>query len=115
MREPSAYRREKQKLRIKSAESVGYVWDFDSDYQVKLGRGRGARVLRGCISVLFGNVTGHRRAMVVYPDGSVETKDCPHGHKTTFNRRKLTEAIVGAATTRQPMDEDEHFMESQQR
>lgn len=108
----SKYRREKQVLRIKSAQSVGYVWSYDSDYQLKLGRGRHAHVVRGCLSVLFGNVTGHRRSMVVYPDGSVTTKDCPHGTKTTFSRSKLTEAL--SPRQRQPQDEDEHFMESQQ-
>jgi hypothetical protein len=92
----SPYRTAAQVARIKSAEAVGYVHHRDSDY--KLGRGRRATA-RSCLCVLFGNSLGHERAMVVYPDGSVETQARKRGGSTTvtFNRRKLEDAMRSVA------------------
>jgi len=95
----SSYRTPQQQTRIASAESVGYVWKWDADYQLKIGRARIPPRVLGCISVLFGNTTGHQRAMIVYPDGSVETKVPERGGAVRFSRGKLVRALraVGIA------------------
>lgn len=112
MMEPSKYRTPVQVERIKRAESIGYVWERDSEYRLKHGRGRAASVTVGCLSILTGNVIGSARTMVVYPDGSVET----HAQKgnsssTTFSRSKLTNALQLKYEGRlpAPSDEDLHF------
>jgi hypothetical protein len=110
----SKYRTEPQDARIKSAEAAGYKWQRDSDY--KLGRGRNVRV-RGCISILTGNVIGSNRAMIVYPDGSVETiAQKGNSSNVTFNRHKLEAALASHGLRPGYLrDEDDHFIESQQR
>lgn len=93
MSEASRYRTPAQAERIKSAESVGYVHQRDSDY--RLGRKGSPERRLGCLSVLFGSPTGHERAMIVYPDGSVTTHERKRGGSTTvnFDRRKLEGAL----------------------
>lgn len=117
----SAYRTVVQKQKLANATASGYVWERDSDYQLKLGRGRFAQVRRGCLVILKGRPTGFERAMIIYPDGGVVVNDIRRGGGVTFNRNRLAEALraVGAGAVSgqrpEPRDEDEHFMESQQR
>lgn len=112
MATPSPKRTAKQRERIASAESVGYKWQWDSEYRLKFGRGRHAPSVSACISVLRGNVIGSDRSMVVYPDGSAVTAAWQNG-RVMFNRTKMSNAM--AAMRDGPVDEDDHFMESQQR
>lgn len=119
---PSRYRTQKQTERIATATGIGYVWQWDSEYRLRVGRRRTrySPGVIGCIAVLKGNPTGHMRMMVVYPDGSVETKEPGRNGGVTFSRTKLTEALrsIGIARemrrTNEPLDEDDHFIESQQ-
>lgn len=106
----SKYRTAVQEAKIKSAEGAGYKWERDSDYSLKLGRGRSARHAKfGCISVLNGNVTGSERSMIIYPDGSVETKAFKLG-SVTFSRSKLSNALSShGLLPGECADEDAHF------
>lgn len=123
---PSTKRTTKQNERIASATSVGYAWKWDSEYQLKFGRGRYAPKVTACLVIMSGRVTGSERGMIIYPDGSAETKDWNNG-RIKFSRAKLADAMRAMADIR-PFDiaaahrdgasfkdEDEHFMEGQQR
>lgn len=94
----SRWRTEAQQKRIDSAVSVGYEHARDSDYSYKTGEhgyGRKPIYRAGCLSILFGDVVGHKRAMVVYPDGSVETKEINKRKPSLvqYSRPKLGEAL----------------------
>lgn len=107
----SKLRTPQQQARIDAAIGCGYVFDRDSEY--RLGRKRSAERRLGCLSILFGNIIGHERAMVVYPDGSVTTQARKRGGSKTvsFEKEKLVTALRDHGLRPGEFhDEDDHFM-----
>ena len=87
----SRFRTPKQMEALARATSVGYEHSRDSEYRVTTREG----VRRGCMIILFGNVTGSARSMIIYPDGSVVTAPRKRGGSTSVNydKRKLIDAL----------------------
>lgn len=95
MAKTSGFRTEVQDAAARRIGGQGFAHDRDSEYDVR----RGSLRLKAVLVVLF----GYERYAVVYPDGSVETRERKRGgSKTvTFNREKLI-ASAGFSADSEP-------------